>query len=83
MRQSTSRKPRPTLPRTRKPTPAAGTPAHEEWLLDEANEESFPASDASAPVQPSSTEAVDRISREGRKTQLTEKELATKKPGPK
>jgi hypothetical protein len=80
MRESPSKKPRPTLPRTRKATPPAGTPAHEEWLLDEANEESFPASDASAPVQPSSTEAVDRLNKEGRKTQPTEKELARKKP---
>ena len=83
MRESPSKKPHPTLPRTRKPTPAAGTPAHEEWLLDEANEESFPASDASAPVQPSSTESVDRMHKEGRKTPPTEKELAKKKPAKK
>jgi len=81
MRESMSKKPRPTLPRTRKPAPPAGTPAHEEWLIDEANDESFPASDAAAPVQPSSTEALNRMHDDGRKTGPTEKELAKKKPG--
>ena len=52
MRESMSQYPRPTLKRTRKPEPPKGTPEHEEWLLDEASEESFPASDASAPAQP-------------------------------
>jgi hypothetical protein len=44
--------PHPTLPRTRKPEPPVGTPEHEEWLLDEASEESFPASDSPTPAQP-------------------------------
>jgi hypothetical protein len=42
----------PTLPTPRRPTPPPGTPEHEEWLVDEANEESFPASDPSEPSQP-------------------------------
>jgi hypothetical protein len=45
---------RPTLPKTRKPQPPVGTPAHKEWLVDEAEEESFPASDASAEAMPGS-----------------------------
>ena len=56
MRESMQQYPRPTLPKTRKPEPPQGTPEHEEWMLDEAGEESFPASDPSAPAQPSSTE---------------------------
>ena len=59
MRESMSQYPRPTLPKTRKPEPAPGTPEHEEWLLDEASEESFPASDASAPAQPHEPEEKD------------------------
>jgi hypothetical protein len=46
---------RPTLPKTRKPKPPVGTPEHKEWLVDEAEEESFPASDASAEAMPGST----------------------------
>ena len=45
---------RPTLPKTRKPQPPVGTPGHKEWLVDEAEEESFPASDASAEAMPGS-----------------------------
>lgn len=45
---------RPTLPKTRKPQPPVGTPAHKEWLVDEASEESFPASDSSSEVVPGS-----------------------------
>ncbi len=48
-----AREPHPKLPTTpRKPMPPAGTPAHEEWVLDEAVDESFPASDPPAPAQP-------------------------------
>ena len=42
----------PTLPKTRTPMPPPGTPEHEEWLIDEAEDESFPASDAPTPAQP-------------------------------
>ena len=46
------RDPHPKLSIPRKPMPPPGTPEHEEWLLDEASEESFPASDAPSPAQP-------------------------------
>jgi hypothetical protein len=45
--------PHPTLPRPKsRPEPPPGTPEHEEWLLDEAVEESFPASDPPAVAHP-------------------------------
>ena len=47
-----AREKHPTLPRTRPPMPPSGTPEHEEWLIDEAGDESFPASDSPAPAQP-------------------------------
>jgi hypothetical protein len=73
-------KPHPTLPRPRnRPEPPPGTPEHEEWLLDEAVEESFPASDPPAIVHPSSTLAVKKVAEEGRKTGPTEDDLKKKK----
>jgi hypothetical protein len=78
MRESMSQYPRPTLPITRKPEPAAGTPEHEEWLLDQSAEESFPASDVSSTANPGSTLAVNRIADEGRDTPPTEEELKNK-----
>jgi hypothetical protein len=63
-----AREKHPTLPCPRKPMPPAGTPEHEEWLLDEADEESFPASDPPSPALPGSTLAVKKIAEEGRKT---------------
>jgi hypothetical protein len=74
-----ARDPHPTLPRTRKPEPPPGTPEHEEWLLDEAVEESFPASDPPAIVSPSSTLAVNKIAEEGRPHVPTEEELKSGK----
>ena len=47
-----SRDPHPKLPATRKPMPPPGAPGHEESMIDEAVEESFPASDPPAPAQP-------------------------------
>jgi hypothetical protein len=34
------------------PHPSPQDPAHEDWRIDEADEESFPASDPSAAAQP-------------------------------
>ena len=47
-----ARDPHPKLPPTRKPMPPPGTPEHAEWLVDEASEESFPASDSPSPALP-------------------------------
>jgi hypothetical protein len=44
--------PTPKIPASRLPPhPARDDPAHEEWRVDEASDESFPASDPSAPAQ--------------------------------
>jgi hypothetical protein len=40
---------------TRQDPVAAGEPGHDEWLLDESIEETFPASDATLPIRPGST----------------------------
>ena len=34
------------------PHPSPADPEHDEWLIDEANDESFPASDPSSATQP-------------------------------
>ncbi len=80
MHQPHPQKPHPTLPRTRKPEPPSGTPEHEEWLLDEAEDQSFPASDPPAAVQPGSTLAVNKLNEEGREAPPTDEELGKKKP---
>jgi hypothetical protein len=70
--------PHPTLPKTRRPEPPAGTPEHEEWLLDEGSADSFPASDPPATSHPSSTLTVNKIADEGRDTPGTEEQLKNK-----
>jgi hypothetical protein len=50
-----AREKHPKLPGTRAPMPPPGTPEHAEWLIDEANDESFPASDPPAPALPGDT----------------------------
>ena len=55
MRASGTKPRHPTLPEKPKATPPLGTPEHEEWLVDEADEESFPASDPSAPASTGGT----------------------------
>jgi hypothetical protein len=72
------RDPHPKLPCPRRPQPPIGTPEHEEWLLDEAVDETFPASDPPAPAHPGSTLAVEKIAKEGRKTPPTEEDLKKK-----
>ena len=37
------------------PAAIPGAPGHDEWVLDEAIEESFPASDPSSPSRPDSS----------------------------
>ncbi len=63
MRKSKPQALHPTLPRTRKPQPPVGTPEHQEWLVDEADEESFPASDPSSSASPGSTAQVNEKKR--------------------
>ena len=46
------REPHPKLPARPKPMTPPGAPGHEEAMLDEAVDESFPASDPPAPAQP-------------------------------
>jgi hypothetical protein len=46
--------PEQTAPERRNPAAAPGAPGHDEWILDEAIEESFPASDPSSPSRPGS-----------------------------
>ena len=41
------------------PAGVPGMPGHDEWLIDEALAETFPASDAPSPVRPGSTVATD------------------------
>jgi hypothetical protein len=68
--------PHPTLPKPpRRPEPPPGTPEHEEWLMDEGVDDTFPASDPPAQSQPGSTLAVNKMSEEGRETQPTEEQL--------
>ena len=39
------------------PAARLGTPGHDEWMIDEAIQESFPASDSPTPVRPGSITA--------------------------
>ena len=55
-----ARDPHPKLPEPKRPVPPPGTPEHEEWLVDEALDESFPASDPPEPAQPGSTPGVSK-----------------------
>ena len=55
-----ARDPHPTLPRSKRPESPVGAPQHDEWLLDEALDESFPASDPPEPAQPGGTPSVNK-----------------------
>jgi hypothetical protein len=93
-------KPAPKLHATETPPPRLGETReekHEEDLIDEAVDESFPASDPPAIAQPSSTLAVKKAAEAGRETPAAEPDPAgenvqptdeakaggTKKPGKK
>jgi hypothetical protein len=75
-----ARDPHPTLPTPpRPPEPPPGTPEHEEWLLDESVNETFPASDPPVTMHPGNTLAVNKLAEEGRKTVPTEEDLKNKR----
>jgi hypothetical protein len=74
-------KPAPKLHSTPVPPPKLGDTAeesHEEDLIDEAVDESFPASDPPAIAHPSSTLAVKKAAESGRETPSTEPDPAKK-----
>jgi hypothetical protein len=48
------------------PAAKPGSPAHDEWVMDEALEETFPASDPPYPMRPGSTIARRNASRSRR-----------------
>ena len=67
----------PKVAATRTPVPPieAGKEKHEEGLIDEAVDESFPASDPPAIASPSSTLAAKKIAQEGRETAGPQEDL--------
>ncbi len=72
-------KPAPKIPATETPPPPidqASHDDHEEGLIDEAVDESFPASDPPAISHPSSTLAVKKVAETGRKTPPAEPDPA-------
>lgn len=77
-------KPAPKLPATRVPAShiAGSSPDHEEEMIDEALDESFPASDPAAIASPSSTLAVKHVAEAGRATPAAEPDPAGKKVRP-
>ena len=69
--------PAPKTSSTRVPAhPKPADPKHEEWLLDEGVDESFPASDPPAISHPSSTLAVKKVAESGRDTPPAEPDPA-------
>jgi hypothetical protein len=73
-----SSRPAPKIAATKTPPPqqAKDCEEHEERLIDEAVDESFPASDPPAIAQPSSTLAVKKVAEEGRETPPAEPDPA-------
>ena len=73
-----SPRPAPKIPATKTPPPqqAKDGEEHEERVIDEAVDESFPASDPPAIAQPSSTLAVKKVAEEGRETPPAEPDPA-------
>jgi hypothetical protein len=64
-----AQKPAPKLDATRTPVPKARAGAeHDDQMIDEALDESFPASDPPAIVSPGSTLAVKKVAESGRRS---------------
>jgi hypothetical protein len=80
-----SSKPAPKLDTTKVPPPKLGESApeeHEERLIDEAVDESFPASDPPAIASPGSSVAVKKVAEEGRPVPGAEPDPAKEKQKP-
>lgn len=77
-------KPAPKIPATKTPPPRLGDTAdeHEENLIDEAVDESFPASDPPAIAHPSGTLAVKKVAESGREAPPAEPDPAKKNVKP-
>lgn len=67
-------KPAPKIPATKVPPPKAAKDEHdkEERMIDEAVDESFPASDPPAIASPGSTLAVKKVAESGREVDAAE-----------
>lgn len=81
MNQNPTPKPAPKIPATKVPPPHKATDDEEkcERVIDEAVDESFPASDPPAIASPSSSAAVKQVEGEGRET--AEPDAARQDPG--
>lgn len=77
-------KPAPKIAATKTPPPQLGRTAdeHEENLIDEAVDESFPASDPPAIAHPSGTLAVKKVSESGREAPSAKPDPAKKNAKP-
>jgi hypothetical protein len=85
MPKHTEQKPEPKAASTAVPPTHVSHPDHEENLMDEALDESFPASDPPAIANPSGTMAVKKLAEEGRAEIHPDEDLPglTGKPGDK
>lgn len=76
MAQTNPHKPAPKISATKTPVARLDEKGHDEKVIDEALDESFPASDPAAITSPSSTLAVKHHAEEGRKTPPAEPDPA-------